>query len=161
MLPLVYYNSGTHNQFRFNPSLAPPIVPPGTEPNLQALNNPYIAATHSSQSNPSVSSHFSSQSSQVPDICTNTTVPLIDLALEAISKVPGKRPSMGHTFEDSGEGKRDSDTRNDGSELDGSEAEMHVHHCSVTHQSKFKALSNLLLNKGPRFSIPYHLTFGP
>ncbi|KIM59397.1 hypothetical protein SCLCIDRAFT_27352 [Scleroderma citrinum Foug A] len=65
-LPPVYYNSGTHDRFGFNPSLAPPIVPPGTEPNLQALNNPYIAATCSSQSNPPVSSHFSSQSSQKP-----------------------------------------------------------------------------------------------
>ena len=157
----MYYNSGTHDRFGFNPSLAPPIVPPGTEPDLQALNNPYIAATRSSQSNPPVSSHFGSQLSQVPDIRTNTTVPVIDPALEAISKVPGKRPSMGHTFEDSGEGGTDSDMRNDGSESDGSEAETHVCHCSVAHQSKFKASSNLLLNKGPRFSIPYRLTFRP
>ena len=38
--PSVYYNSGPHDRFGFNPSA--PIVPPGTEPDLQALNNPYI-----------------------------------------------------------------------------------------------------------------------
>ena len=107
-LPSASYNSGPHDQFGFNP--LPLIVPPGTEPNLQALNNPYIAAAHSHH----VHSHFGSQSSTQaarPDMHTNHTIPIIDPALEVISKVSGTYPPMGgDVFKDSGEDSREDGT---------------------------------------------------
>jgi len=155
--PSVYYNSGPHDRFGFNPSA--PIVPPGTEPDLQALNNPYIVVARASKSNP-VSSHvpfyFGSQSSNQagPDIHTNPTTPVIDPALEAISKTAGKHPFMGRdTFEDIGEGRTDDDREDNSGQSDENEEEAHNHHHSVP-QSKFKVLTSLLLNKGSRISVP-------
>ena len=155
--PSVYYNSGPHNQFGFNPSAQ--IVPPGTEPDLQALNNPYIAPARALKSNP-VSSHvpfyFGSQSSNQagPDICSNPTTPVIDPALEAISKTASKHPSMGcDTFEDIGEGRTDDDREDNSGQSDENEEEAH-NHCHSVPQSKFKVLTSLLLKKGSRILVP-------
>ena len=83
--PSVYLNSGPHDRFGFNPS--PPIVPPGMEPNLQALNNPYIAAVRSQSKlwSPHTLGSQSLSNQVERDMNTNPTIPVIDPALEAMS----------------------------------------------------------------------------
>lgn len=149
-----YYNSGPQDRFGLNP--LPPIVPPGTEPDLQALNNPFIAAARSSQSNlvsSHVPLHFGSQVSNQagPDMRTNPTAPVIDPALEFVPKVVGQHSPMGHDpVENSGEEGSDDDD----SQSDEDKEEMHNHSRNVVNTSKFHVLTSSLLNQGSRSSVP-------
>lgn len=148
--PLVYLNPGPHDRFGFNPS--PPIVPPGTEPDLQALNNPYIAAVHS-QSNLRSPHSLGSQSlsNQVErDTNTNPTIPVIDPALEAMSMPSSMcRSRKHHALEDSGEDDADEGSEEGNSEGDvsSSESDMdiagtNIGQHSIAHQGKTKISNN-------------------
>ena len=151
--PLVYLNSGPHNRFGFNPS--PPIIPPGTEPDLQALNNPYIAAV-CSQSNLQSPHTLGSQSlsNQVErDTNTNPTIPVINPALEAMSMPSSMYQSRKHyalkdnVEDDTDEGSEGNNSEGDmsSSESDTDIAETNIGQCSITHQGKSEISNNSLL----------------
>ena len=148
--PSVYLNPSPHDRFGFNPS--PPIVPPGTEPNLQALNNPYIAAV-CSQSNLQSPHTLSSQSlsNQVErDTNTKPTIPVIDPALEAMSMPSSTCQSWKHhALEDSGEDDTDEGSEEGNSEGDMSSSESdtdiagtNIGQRSIAHQGKTEISNN-------------------
>ena len=125
------------------------------EPDLQALNNPYIAAVHS-QSNLWSPHTLRSQSlsNQVErDTNTNPTNPVINPALEAMSMPSSMYQSWKHHAlkdsieDDADEGSEGNNGEGDvsSSELDMDIAETNIGQCSITHQGKSEISNNSLL----------------
>ncbi|KAG0693457.1 hypothetical protein DFH29DRAFT_1007278 [Suillus ampliporus] len=176
--------------FGFDPRGNPPIIPPGTEPDLQVLNNPYIAIARSAaerharaappvlgnedvlQSVPHSQSHSMSTSTSIQPLSVTTSMhnfeELLEPSLRSVSHQPGDNiRSQGTESRDSDTSSADESDESNGDangepeELSWAEVgERHGAHPGFSREVKASHQVHVTSTLAPEFKFQYSCNEG-